>query len=118
LKKHIGGLTGDVLFVFERINNALEAQHYTLAGDLAEDKIKTLNFCLHFLYSNIRKRTSRYSLRLISEQASIAKGATPEAPLSKCTNIFTRIMGLPCAHRIASLLSTHQPVPLSDIHQF
>jgi hypothetical protein len=25
LKKHIGASTGDILFVFERINNALEA---------------------------------------------------------------------------------------------
>jgi hypothetical protein len=118
LKKYIGGSTGDILFVFERINNALEAQHYNLSSDLAEDRIKTLNFCSHFLYSNITKRTSRYSISLISNQASIAKRATPEAPLSNCTNIFTRTMGLPCAHRIASLLSTHQPIPLSDIHQF
>jgi histone-lysine N-methyltransferase SETD2 len=118
LKKHIGSSTGDVLFVFERINNALEAQHQILQSDLAEDQIKALNFCSHFLYSNITKRTSRYSLRIISEQASIAKRATPEAPLSNCTNIFTRTMGLPCAHRIATLLSQHQPIPLSDVHQF
>lgn len=118
LKKHIGASTGDILFVFERINNALEAQHYNLSSDLAEDQIKALNFCSHFLYSNITKRTSRYSLRLIYKQASIAKRATPEAPLSNCTNIFTRTIGLPCAHRIASLLSTYQPIPLSDIHQF
>jgi hypothetical protein len=65
LKKYIGGSTGNILFVFERINNALEAQHYTLSSDLAEDQIKTLNFCSHFLYSHIIKRTSRYSLRLI-----------------------------------------------------
>jgi hypothetical protein len=118
VKQYIGGSTGDILFVFERINNALEAQHYTLSSDLAEDKIKTLNFCSHFLYSNITKRTSRYSISLISNQATIAKRATPEAPLSKCTNIFTRTLGLLCAHRIASLLSTYQPIPLSDIHQF
>jgi hypothetical protein len=118
LKQYIGASTGDILFVFERINNALQDQHYALSSNLAEDRIKTLNFCSHYLYSNISKRTSRYSLRLISEQASIAKRATPEAPLSNCTNIFTRTIGLPCAHRIASLLSTQQPIPLSDIHQF
>jgi hypothetical protein len=118
LKKYIGASTGDMLFVFERITNAIQAQHYALLSDLTEDQIKTLNICSHFLYSNIRKRTSRYSLRLISEQASIAKRATPEAPLSNCTNIFTRTMGLPCAHRIAPLLMNHQPIPLSDIHQF
>jgi hypothetical protein len=102
----------------ERINNTLKAQYYTLSSNLAEDKIKTLNFCLYFLYSNITKSTSRYSLRLIAEQASIAKRATPEAPLSNCTNIFTRTIGLLYTHRIASLLSTHQPIPLSDTHQF
>jgi hypothetical protein len=107
LKKHIGGSTGDMLFAFERINNALEAQYYTLSSDLAEDRINTLNFCSHFLYSNITKRTSRYSISLISNQATIAKRATPEAPLSNCTNIFTRIMGLLYAYRIAGLLSTH-----------
>jgi hypothetical protein len=58
LKKHIGTSTGDILFVFERINNSLEAQHYTLLSDLTENRIKTLNFCSHFLYSNITKRTS------------------------------------------------------------
>jgi hypothetical protein len=118
VKQYIGASTGDMLFVFERINNALQDQHYTLSSDLAEDRIKMLNFCSHFLYSNITKRTSRYSISLISNQATIAKRATPEAPLSKCTNIFTRTMGLPCAHRIAGLLSTYQPIPLSDIHQF
>jgi hypothetical protein len=118
VKQYIGGSTGDILFVFERINNALEAQHYTLSSDLAEDKIKTLNLCSHFLYSNITKRSSRYSISLISNQATIAKRATPEAPLSKCTNIFTRTIGLPYTHQVASLLSTYQPIPLSDIHQF
>lgn len=118
LKKYIGGSSGDMLHVFERINNALQAQYQRLESDLAEDKIKRLNFCSHFLYSNIIKRTSRYSISLISNQAAIAKRATPEAPLSNCTNIFTRTMGLPCAHRIASLLTKHQPIPLSDIHQF
>jgi hypothetical protein len=37
LKKHIVTSIGDILFVFERINNALEAQHQTLLSDLAED---------------------------------------------------------------------------------
>jgi ribosomal protein L32 len=118
LKKHIGASTGDMLFVFERINNAIQAQHHTLLSNLAEDKIKRPNFCSHFLYLEIVKRTSRYSLYKISNQVDIAKRATPYAPLSKCTNIFTRTMGLPCAHRIADLLAKHKPIPLSDIHPF
>jgi hypothetical protein len=50
---HRGGSTGNILLVFERINNVLEAQYYTLSSDLAEDQIKAPNFCSHFLYSNI-----------------------------------------------------------------
>ena len=118
LKKYIGGSSGDMLHVFERIDDALQAQHQRLGSDLAEDKIKMLNSCSHFLYLNITKRTSRYSISLITKQAALAKRATPEAPLSSCTNTFTRTMGLLCAHRIADLLMEHQPIPLSDIHPF
>lgn len=93
--------------------------------------LSTMSFYLTFLKIRLRRlisaptffirrsqRPSRYSISLVSKQAYIAKRATPEAPISKCTNIFTRTMGLPCAHRIAPLLMNHQTIPLSEIHQF
>src|SRR6202000_512033 len=40
LKKHIGASTGDMLLVFERISQALQAQHTTLEYDLARDRIE------------------------------------------------------------------------------
>ena len=70
------------------------------------------------LYTNIMTRTSRYSIRRISEQVSKAKRATNEAPLPTCTNTFTRTMGLPCAHRISSLLGSNQAILLTEIHPF
>jgi hypothetical protein len=63
-------------------------------------------------------RTSRYSIRRISEQVTKAKRATDLAPLPPYTNIFTRIMGLPCAHRISSLLKSRKAIPLTDIYPF
>lgn len=40
------------------------------------------------------------------------------AAISPCTNTFSRTMGLPCAHRIATLLEGNAAIPLSDIHPF
>jgi hypothetical protein len=118
LKKHIGSSTGDMLFVFERISQALQAQHTILAYDFAGDQIQRVMVPSKELYTNIMIRTSRYSIRRISEQVSKAKRATEIAPLPPCTNTFTRTMGLPCAHRISSLLESNQAIPLTDIHQF
>lgn len=118
LKKHIGASTGDMLIVFERISQALQAQHTTLQHDFARDQIERPGVSLHPFYTNIATRTSRYSIRLISEQVTKAKRATKIAPLPPCTNTFTRTMGLPCAHRIATLLGANKAVPLTDIHPF
>ena len=95
LKKHIGASTGDMLIVFERISQALQAQHTTLQHDFARDQIERPVVSLHPFYTNIATRTSRYSIRLISEQVTKAKRATKIAPLPPCTNTFTRTMGLP-----------------------
>ena len=118
LKKHIGASTGDMLLVFERISQALQAQHATLEYDLTRDRIEKVIVPSQELYANIMTRTSRYSIRRISEQVSKAKRATEIAPLPPCTNTFTRSMGLPCAHRISSLLKSNQAILLTDIHPF
>ena len=118
LKKHIGASTGDMLIVFERISQALQAQHTTLEYDFARDQIERLVVPLHQFYTNIVTRASRYSIRLISEQVTKARRATEIAPLPPCTNTFTRTMGLPCAHRISNLLESNKAIPLTDIHPF
>lgn len=118
LKKHIGASTGDMLLVFKRISQALQAQHATLEYDLIRDQIEKVIVPSQQLYTNIMTRTSRYSIRRISEQVSKAKRATEIAPIPPCTNTFSRTMGLPCAHQIATLLEGNAAIPLSDIHPF
>lgn len=118
LKHYIMGPSGDILLVWERIDEAIKAQLDALTSELAINKIETLTYCSQQLYSEIKRRASRYSINLVKDQADKAKRATPIAPLSPCTNVFTRTMGLPCAHRIASLLKDGQPIPLADIHPF
>lgn len=118
LKKHIGASSGDILMVFERISQALQGQHTTLEYDFTRDQIERQVVPSYQLYTHIMTRTSRYSIRQISEQVTKAKRATEIAPLPPCTNTFTRTMGLPCAHRISSLLENNKAIPLTDIHPF
>lgn len=118
LKKHIGASSGDMLIVFERISQVLQAQHATLEHDFKRDQIERPVVSLHQLYANIVTRTSRYSIRLISEQVTKAKRATDLAPLPPCTNTFTRTMGIPCAHRISGLLKRNEAIHLAEIHPF
>lgn len=118
IKKYIQSSTGDILTVWSRISHALHCQINTLIREIKEYQLHQLIFCQSFLYSKINRKTSRYSLNLIYDQVNKAKRATPLAPLSECTNSFTRIMGLPCAHRIVRLLEIKQPIPLTDIHPF
>lgn len=118
LKKHIGAASGDMLTVFERISQALQAQYTALQYEFSRDQIERLVLPSYQLYTNIMTRTSRYSIRRISEQVTKAKRATNFVPLPPCTNTFTRTMGLPCAHRIFTLLESNKVIPLTDIHSF
>ena len=107
-----------MLIIFKRISQALQTQHATLEYNFRRDLIEKPVATLHQLYTKIVTRTSRYSIRLISEQVTKARRATSLAPLFPCTNKFTRTMGLPCAHRIASLLKSNKAIPLTGIHPF
>ena len=107
-----------MLIVFERISQALQAQHATLQHDFKRDQIERPVVSLHQLYANIVTRASRYSIRLINEQVTKTKRATDLAPLPPCTNTFTRTMGIPCAHRISGLLERNEAIHLAEIHPF
>jgi hypothetical protein len=120
IKKYIGGSVGDILDVWEAIDNALSAQHNAIVAATQEDRIQTLLFARkNPLFIHLNKRVSRYALSLIYDQLSLAKRATSEAPIGQCANHWTRSMGLPCKHHLAALVANNnQPIPLSDIHPF
>lgn len=104
--------------MFERISQALNAQHTTLEYNFRRDQIERPVVTLHQLYTNIVTTTSRYSIRLISEQVTKAKRATNLTPLLPYTNTFTRTIGLPYAHRISNLFESNKAILLIDIHPF
>jgi hypothetical protein len=118
LKKHIGGRAGDMISIFGGISNAISTQMDHVRSDMCADNIYTLLFSIKPIYRLIKQYISRYALILIDRQHQKATKATTEAPLSVCTGAFTRIYGLPCAHRIDSLIKQNQPIPLANIHQF
>ena len=118
LKKHIGGRAGDMLSIFYSVSSAVLSQIDHIRSNERADDIYTLLFSKKPLYRLIEKHISRYSLTLINKQHQIAGRATTEAPLSICTGAFTRVYGLPCAHRIDALIKQNQPIPLTDIHLF
>ena len=118
LKKHIGGRAGDILSIFTSISSAIRSQLDHLRSDQAADDIFTLYYCRKGLYRLINAQISRYSLNLIRKQHIIAWRATPDAPISVCTGAFTRVYGLPCAHRIETLIKQNLSIPLTDIHPF
>ena len=72
LKKHIGASSGDILMVFERISQALQGQHTTLEYYFTRDQIERQVVPSYQLYTHIMTRTSRYSIRRISEQVILA----------------------------------------------
>lgn len=59
LKKHIGASTGNMLIVFERISQALQAQHSALKYEFSGDNIEKLVVPSYQLYTNIMTRASR-----------------------------------------------------------
>jgi hypothetical protein len=118
IKRQIDSSSGDLYTTWRAIHNAIRQQHNQIDLIIEQDKINRLNLPKNWLYVYLNKRISRYSLRLIDKQRFYADQATPQTPVSACTNYFTSIMGLPCKHRLASLIKSEQPIPLAEIHPF
>jgi hypothetical protein len=107
-----------MISIFSGISHAISTQMDHIRSDTCADDIHTLLFSTKPIYRLIKLYISRYALILIDRQHKQATRATAEAPLSVCTGAFTRVNGLPCAHRINGLIKQNQPIPLTDIHQF
>lgn len=118
LKMNMGSSSRDSLIDIKTMSNALSNQHVKLRYDLSRDRITRPTLAFNPFYDNIATKTSCYSIRLIDEQASKARCATDTAPLPPCTDVFSRAMGLPCSHRIATWLEKKEPILLEEVHPF
>jgi hypothetical protein len=107
LKKHIAGRAGDMISIFSGISHAISTQIDHIRSDTCADDIHTLLFSTKPIYRLIKLYISRYALILIDKQHKQATRATAEAPLSVCTGAFTRVNGLPCAHRRPPILLSY-----------
>lgn len=112
---------GDMSILFEKITHEVQGQSAMLENTLKQDKVARPVMSLDPLYANIVTKTSQYSLKLIKEEARRARMAviaTDPIPLPPCTNVFSRTVGLPCAHRLGALLASNEPIQLTEIHPF
>ncbi|CAI2164294.1 15996_t:CDS:1 [Funneliformis geosporum] len=81
------------------------------------DHIHLLIFAHNNLYyANIKGQLSIFAFKKINEQYQKAVHVTTQEPLSPLrTGTFSKIMGLPCAHKI-EYLDNNQGLILNDIH--
>lgn len=106
-KKYIQASTGDILIVWGQMRHDIRMQLDTLVYEVKHDQLHTLIFPQSFLYSNIKKRTSHYLIRLIQSKVNIAKIATT-LPLYRIVPMDLLGSWAFLAHTVAQLLEKKQ----------
>jgi len=120
MKNYIGSSSADILSVFELVAKGVEAQLNSIRAALADERVKIPTFGDKKLLSCLYRNITRHALRLIDNEYRRLKNAEDpkKPPLRPCTNRFTGMMGLPCAHRLRSLIEKNEAVELTEIHPF
>lgn len=120
MKNYIGSSSGDILSVFELVGKGLEAQLNSIRAALGNERMKIPTFGNKKLFSELYRNITRYALRRIDDEYQRLKDAEDpkKGPLLPCTNMFTSMMGLPCAHRLRWLIERNEAVQLTEIHLF
>ena len=119
LKSELSLATGDLQYVVDKVSNLYitERKEYLSAISYQENhmpiKLRGIE-----AFSHLTTNISLFALNKILEQYQLVKYEATK-PLKPCTNSFTRSMGLPCAHRIKSLIrpESSMSIPLSEIHR-
>jgi hypothetical protein len=120
MKSYIGSSSADILSVFELVGKGLEAQLNSIRSALANERVKIPMFGDKKLLSGLYRNITRYALRRIDDEHQRLKDAEDpkNPPLPPCSNRFTGMMGLPCAHRLRRLIERNEVVELTEIYPF
>lgn len=100
LKSKLGISTGDLLTVVISIDSLLRNQHQEFVIARGEAKNNTpmiLKGANTMMYRDLTPYIALFALLRVHKQYNCLKDTQPLPP---CTQKFTTIMGLPCAHRI------------------
>ena len=117
LKKWLGASTGDLWDVVTKISQELVNQDHNRYAEIEVQRIRIQHhFRIPFL-QNVLGNVSFHALTLIKKQHDDAvRHGRSALPQVGCTGEFTRTMGLPCEHLIATWLLSDRKVELNDIH--
>ena len=95
MKHFLGGprSKGDFLSTWRKIEDALNHQLITIASTKSKDRNAIPIEIDRTLFSSVFGVVTWYAMRRVLDHLN-----TVQYPLKECTGVFTRSMGLPCAH--------------------
>ncbi|RKK11135.1 hypothetical protein BFJ67_g18162, partial [Fusarium oxysporum f. sp. cepae] len=111
IKLHLNHSQVDLFEAWRIIKLVLMNQLSQLEANQARQHIGNPIRESRVLYSNIRGWISHEALRKVETQR---ERLLKEVPV--CTGVFTRTLGLPCAHSLQPLLEQNQPLLLNHFH--
>jgi hypothetical protein len=115
LKSHIKVSTLDLFQAWRSIKHALLNQLAELRANQAKQRQRTPIELSGVLYGAVQGWVSHEALRKVEQQRRLLIDSA-SFPLSVCTASFTRSQGLPCVHKLESLLIQGQALQLEDFH--
>lgn len=116
LKSHLKRSTLDLFEAWRAIKQALLNQLAELKSNQAKQQIRAPIELSGPLYARVRGWVSHEALRKVEGQRKLLTKRNPFSP-PLCTGSFSRSQGLPCAHKLESLLAQEQSLQLEDFHQ-
>ncbi|KAJ3453719.1 hypothetical protein MRS44_017966 [Fusarium solani] len=111
VKSHLKNSQADLFEAWKAIKLVLSNQIAGLEANQAQQHASTPLQLSGAFYSHIRGWTSHQALRRVHAQRERLLKEYPA-----CTGVFTRTLGLPCAHILQPLLEQKQPLQLHHFH--
>ena len=112
IKDYLNTSQLDLFEAWRSIKLALQNQLAQLQANQAQQRIRTPLELSGSLYGSIRGWVSHEALRKVDFQRKRLQHELPS-----CTGVFSRSLGLPCAHVLKPLVQQNQHLQLSHFHK-
>ena len=97
IKAHLQVLTGNLKTVFDKINLMLSSKYSKYDAAVDNNRSRTPHANKGPFYEQLLGQVSHYALGQLWDQKFRLSQSTP---LPRCTGLFWKSMGLPCAHEM------------------
>ena len=112
VKSWIAVSSCDLADVCHRIQLSIDHQEAVVRRAIAFDQTHTLLEQHGHIWAAVTRKISQFALKLVHEQ--LRKAQHFGDIVAACTGTFNQTLGLPCAHRIRTILSINGQFQLSD----